>query len=232
MLKTTRSSILWAGACVAILVAAPESARAQDDCGGGQEMQMMAAAAAALMPNSPTEAPLEVSRRWTHGHEADAWYRAARSADLEIRDRDAVAAYGAVLQIEPQNVEALHRLAYLQAASDDPTVRNQVAAMVNSQRALDILFGMMVGRRSLPQETVRNLGTLRVEILNTLAAVAASSGNFKKATDLVETAINKARSIAETDPQNNSTHLAILRLQNNLAALQANQAIRGARQIQ
>jgi tetratricopeptide (TPR) repeat protein len=231
MLKTTRSSILWAGACVAILVAAPQSARAQDDCSGGQEMEMVAAAAA-LMPNSPTEAPLDASRRWARGHEADAWYRAARSADLEIRDRDAVAAYGAVLQIDPQNLEALHRLAYLQAASDDSTVRNQVAAMANSQRALDILLGMMVGRRSLPQETVRKLGTLRVEILNALAAVAASGGNFKKATDLVETAINKARSIAETDPQNNSTHLAILRLQNNLAALQANQPIRGARQIQ
>jgi hypothetical protein len=232
MLKTSRSSILWAGACVAILVAASQSARAldaDDDCNGSEGQMMMAAAA--VMRSSPIESPLDASRRWLQGREADAWYREARTADREFRDGDAVSAYRAVLQIEPRHVEALHRLAYLQATSDDPTARNQVEALVNSERALEIVLSMMVGRRGMSPDSMHNLAVLRVGVLNSLAAVAASGGNYTKAAGLVETAINKARSMADADPQDRN-HLAVVRLQNNLAALQARQPLRGVRQIQ
>lgn len=229
--RLTRS-ILWSGACVAMLIAASQYASgldADDSCNSDSEQY---AAAAAMMRGSPIESPLEASRRWTGGREADAWYREARAADLAFRDHDAVAAYRAVLQLDPSHVEALHRLAYLQAASDDLRVRNQVEAIVHSEKALDIVLGMFIQRRSLSPEWTSKLGVLRVEVLNSLAAVAAARGNFTKASGLVEMAIGKARILAQADPANNQTHLNILRLQNNLASLQAHRPLRGVRQVQ
>jgi len=223
--------MFWAGACLALLFAVSQPAlalEAGDDCNSESDMMM---AASVAMQASSIESPLLASRRWVKGPEAHAWYREALAADLAFRDADAAAAYRAVLQIDPYHVESLHRLAYLQAASDDPTVRNQIQAMVNSERALDLVLNMSIQRRSLSPDTVRTLGALRVDILNALAAVAAAGGNFSRASGLVESAIRKARSIAEADPSSQN-HLAIVRLQNNLATLQARQPLRVIRQVQ
>lgn len=119
--------------------------------------------------------------------EARAMYKEGQEAELSGRDQEAVNIYNKLLDLYPHMIEALNGLAYLQATSTDPRVRNPKQAVSNGERLMVMALQRWTQRRQFrPPDNVRqpfiNLplasSFYKVTILNTLAAAYASSGRF------------------------------------------------------
>jgi tetratricopeptide (TPR) repeat protein len=119
--------------------------------------------------------------------EARAMYREGQEAELAGRDEEAIHIYNKLLELYPNMIEALNGLAYLQATSANPRVRNPKEAVSNGERLMVMALQRWVQRRRFrPPDNVKqpfiNLplasSFYKVTILNTLAAAYAASGRF------------------------------------------------------
>jgi hypothetical protein len=119
--------------------------------------------------------------------EARAMYKEGQEAEAAGRDAEAIDIYNKLLELHPHMIEALNGLAYLQATSANPRVRNPKEAVSNGERLMVMALQRWVQRRRYrPPENVKqpfvNLplasSFYKVTILNTLAAAYAATGRF------------------------------------------------------
>jgi hypothetical protein len=129
---------------------------------------------------------------------AEALYEQALRADRAFQDRAAAAGYWAALQLDPDHLQALLGLAYLQATSGDRLVHDGTAALVNAGRALGAMFQITIRRREELAHSARV--ELRIQVLNTMAAANAANQEFASAEDLAEQALQHAQTLAEQEP--------------------------------
>jgi len=109
---------------------------------------------------------------WAHGNRADALSRKGFTAA-------AIVEYEAALRMQPDHVEAENNLAWILATSADPSLRN-------GRRALD-----------LARDAARLLDYKNANVLDTLAAALAETGQFAEASKVAEQAVQLA--IAQTN---------------------------------
>jgi hypothetical protein len=149
---------------------------------------------------------------------ADALYHQARKADCALQDRAAAAGYWAALQLDPEHIQALEGLAYLQATSGDRLVRDETAALVNAGRALGAMFKTLIRQRA--ELTPSALAELKIQVLNTMAAAAAANQEFTSAEGLAEQALQHAQALAEQEPTNEHEKTVSV-MYDNLAAIRS-----------
>jgi len=119
--------------------------------------------------------------------ESRAIYKTGREAEDAGNHKVAAAAYKAALTASPEMIEALNDLAYLQATSEDESVRNPGEAVANGEKLIDMAERRLVQRRQYRgADNVTNLyanlplpaSFYKVTMLNTVAAAYAAAGKF------------------------------------------------------
>jgi hypothetical protein len=178
-----------------------------------------------------------------------------KEAEKANRDKDAAAAYRAALNAVPGMPEALNNLAYLQATSTDPSVRNPQEGVTNSEHLVDSALKQFINRRANrpPENVPRPFTNLplpasfyQVRMINTLAAAYASAGQFKTQTTITPVANGGACAAAAIDAGrlalDNATNLAaaeptpehqqlVAQMQRNLNSYLAGKDLTGLRQF-
>jgi len=203
----------------------------------------------------------QVSKASVRGEtpEARAHFLKGQSLEKVGRDAEAAAIYKDVVKEFPEMLAALNGLAYLQATSNDPGVRDPVEAVFNAERLCALSRNHYVTRReNRESENVlhpyNNLvlpaSFYKVVKINTMAAAYAAAGNFTapssptaatmaaavaakgaypEAILSAKMAVEAARAILAKEPTERNEYVVEV-LVANLRAYESGQALFGVRQ--
>src|SRR5579872_184938 len=133
-----------------------------------------------------------------HGEKADsaaALYGAAAALAKSDRIGDAVEAYRAVLNIDPDFVPALDELSWIRATNSDPAIRNPAEAEKLAGHLVELTHYQF--RRSTGGLYAK---LFKIHASHTLAAAFAANGKMSRAVDYAIQSIETARQLIITDP--------------------------------
>jgi hypothetical protein len=103
------------------------------------------------------------------------------------RDKEAANILHTLVQAHPSMLDAANDLAFLQATSQDTSVRNPAEAVLNAERVIDLAEKRLIQRRKIrgEQNVVNPFNNIplpatfyQVTMLNTLAVAYAAAGKF------------------------------------------------------
>lgn len=166
--------------------------------------------------------------------EARAIYLRAKTAQKEGHDAAAAQAYKDAIAIAPDMVSALNDLAYLQATSFDPSVRNPKEATNNgmlAQAGLTRLLHQKVAGEFSPsgeRDTRSYFLGMKACIFNTIAAARAADNDYTRAYVYLGQSIRAAEALAASQPTAESAAL-LQAVRSNEASIKYKQSLQGVR---
>jgi hypothetical protein len=112
--------------------------------------------------------------------EAKALHEKAKAAVAAKNDVEALSALQAAAKADPQSIEVLNDLTYLEATSANKKVRDPAAALKNAGKLLDLYYQQFINRRQFqPAANPRGDAEFyRVVVPNTFAATYAANNRF------------------------------------------------------
>ena len=162
-------------------------------------------------------------------HELQAKGRAAQKAG---DDRGALELFNASVSAGP-SVSALVDLAYLQATSDDPTVRNAKAASITANEAMthmqNYLQQEMSGTLAASHPGVDLKSAflnMKACVFNAYAAARAAGSDFIRAQTFMEQSLHAAQALAAKEPTSGHQEM-IHSVLTNQVTIQTGQALHG-----
>jgi hypothetical protein len=108
-------------------------------------------------------------------------YEKAKASLAAKNDVDALSALEGAAKADPQSIEVLNDLTYLQATSSNAKVRNPRAALKNAGKLLDLYYQQFINRRQY-QSAASPRGDeefYRVVVPNTFAVMYAANKQFQ-----------------------------------------------------